>query len=1006
MRKTICIIAAILCCVFLPFTVNAENIDIPEDFEYKTTEDGSCILTGYKGTGEMIIPDGVTEIGRSAFEDRTDIIKVVIPSSVKIIRNRAFDGCENLIEVKFSDGLETICEEAFAYTGIESVIIPDSVTSIESAAFHRCDCKEVNLPDGLTVITESCFEYCTFLEDITFPSKLKKLEDRAFMDCSGAKIVLPEGVTYLGKLSLARVTNIHFPTTITYFADYFMGPPNDLREYRLTTPKYNPAYVVHLGKYGEITYTEQTQEQFMEAVSECYKKKAFIDMSFDGIYEILVLKDNGYGTAYSVSSNSHEKMYVYGDSFKDEIFFGEYDRKLYHLKDKDGREFYFVAAFREDRNYPVKFYTIEYTGYNLRCIDIGGQQLEIYDEKDGKLYFQTVQTIGGRYTMEYDSCTEDKLYEKLKTYADAVVKEYISGFELIAEYNLEPFFDEENPPESLYLGKDKIEVKEYTANEIDYIEIHGKLYYPTENAVSVTLIADGDVVDFEELEKLNDLTSLEIYTNQNTSLAGIEKLEKLCELQLHTCYEGSFTDTESVAKLKNLSVVTLDGDFENIDFLSKCSNLSCIRLFLEAEQDNSYYEPLGKLKNLKLVVLGRSSLDGTVNFSDENVKFISEETEAFLQKHKWDQAVEKAGAETVKSTGYDVELPWASDRIQYSDGVSITVCGQDILYGEPVEGITFEDDILTLNNVEIGTRKEHIGINIEGIDSIKIKLIGENKFNIATAAIRAGNSVTFFGDGSLYSTNKLCTTIDSFNEMYLTFEDRVSVTETKESAYKSVTVNGNASMNSTTIRLGELILCESGTFTAEHCAARNIKLNDNGVLTVTGNPNDNDNYLGAAIRNVNTFYINDNSRAVVSNYHGATIDFYDNNSELIVSNNGILEIKGNVNSEAISHSYYSNEKIVMNGNAVVKITNALVGYYGYNFIINGGSFSCETVEGGVPLLLEKKGFKINGEVISQSYDEYWLIPYEDTNCYSIYADGEFVESFSISVKQAEKTTDN
>lgn len=998
MRKTICIIAAILCCVFLPFTVNAENIDILEDFEYKTTEDGSCILTGYKGTGEMIIPDGVTEIGRSAFEDRTDITKVVIPSSVKIIRNKAFRSCENLTEVEFSDGLETICEDAFAFTGIKSVILPDSVKSIESAAFHRCDCKEVKLPDGLTVITESCFEYCTFLEDITFPSELKKLEDRAFMDCSGAKIVLPEGVTYLGKLSLARVTNIHFPTTITYFADYFMGPPNDFREYRLTTPKYNPAYVVHLGKYGEITYTEQTQEQFMEAVSECYKKKAFIDMSFDGIYEILVLKDNGYGTAYSVSSNSHEKMYVYGDSFKDEIFFGEYDRKLYHLKDKDGREFFFIAAFRHDRNFPAKFHLIEYVGHgNLECIDIGGQQLEIYDEKDGKLYFQTVQTIGDRYTIEYDSCTEDNLYEKLKTYADAVVKEYISDFELVAEYNLEPFFDEENPPESLYLGKDKIEVKEYTANEIDYIEIHGKLYYPTENAVSVTLIADGDVVDFEELEKLDGLTSLEIYTNQSTSLAGIEKLEKLCELQLHTCYEGSFTDTESVAKLKNLSVVTLDGDFENIDYLSRCSNLSCIRLFPEAEQDNSYYEPLGMLKNLKLVVLGRSSLDGTVNFSDENVKFISEETEAFLQKHKWEQAVEKAGAEPVKSNGYEVELPWASDRIQYSDGISITVCGQDILYGEPVEGITFEDDIITIDNVSLGDGKDAVGIDIKGITPVKIKLIGESKININATAVRTDNSsITFFGDGSLYSTGKLCTVSETIQNLALVLEDSVKVTESKESSYGMVTVRDNASMNSTTIKPHSLSLQGNGTLTAEHCAARNIELNDNSVLTATGNPYDNGNYLGAAIRNVNTFHINDNARAVVSNYRGSTFDFYDHNPEIIVSDNGVLEIKGNANSKAIP-----GEKVVMNDNAVVKITGALVGYYGYSFIINGGSFSCEAAEGGVPLLLINNSLKITGEIISRSQDGYSFMKYGDTNCYSIYADGEFVESFSISVKQKE-----
>ncbi len=378
-----------------------------------------------------------------------------------------------------------------------------------------------------------------------------------------------------------------------------------------------------------------------------------------------------------------------------------------------------------------------------------------------------------------------------------------------------------------------------------------------------------------------------------------------------------------------------------------------------------------------------------------------ENTDKAYIEQTQEQAVEKAESKPVKSNGYEVELPWESNKVQYPEGIAITVCGQDILYGEPVEGIAFEDDILIFDNVSVGNGEESTGVELTGFNSIEIKLIGENVFDTA-AAVNGCENITFIGDGSIHSTGKISESNVLVQMVSLDLRDSVKVSEAVKSLYQRIDVYDDAFMTTTDVNSPTICLNGNGTFTAEHCTARNmIQLNDNSVFTVTGNPDDSEPYDSCAIRDVRYLYINDNSRFVASNYCEATIGFTDKDAELVISDNGILEIKGNASSEAISQPLYSDRKVIMNDNAVVKITDALVGFYGYNFIINGGSFSCEAVENGVPFLFEKKGFKINGEVISQSHNEYSLIPYEDTNCYCIYADGEFVESFSISVKQKE-----
>lgn len=72
--------------------------------------------------------------------DTDDIEKVIIPSSVRVLRERAFILCEFLREVVFEPGsrLETIGADCFSECGLVKVVIPRSVREIGSGAFSNC----------------------------------------------------------------------------------------------------------------------------------------------------------------------------------------------------------------------------------------------------------------------------------------------------------------------------------------------------------------------------------------------------------------------------------------------------------------------------------------------------------------------------------------------------------------------------------------------------------------------------------------------------------------------------------------------------------------------------------------------------------------------------------------------------------------------------------------------------------------------------------------------------
>ena len=94
------------------------------------------------------IQNGVTVIGRAAFDDCAGLTSVNISKSVNSIKGKAFYGCKKLTNVNIPDSVTYIGNFAFyGCTGLTSVSIPDSVTFIGNEAFWGCDeLTSVSLP--------------------------------------------------------------------------------------------------------------------------------------------------------------------------------------------------------------------------------------------------------------------------------------------------------------------------------------------------------------------------------------------------------------------------------------------------------------------------------------------------------------------------------------------------------------------------------------------------------------------------------------------------------------------------------------------------------------------------------------------------------------------------------------------------------------------------------------------------------------------------------------------
>ena len=127
---------------------------------------------------KVVIEDGVTSIGNSAFNECISLTSITIPDSVTSIGTYAFSGCRSLTSITIPDSVTSIGAYAFqSCSNLTSITIPDSVTSIGASAFNSCSgLTSITIPDSVTSIGSYAFYNCKNLTTISLSCKssLKK----------------------------------------------------------------------------------------------------------------------------------------------------------------------------------------------------------------------------------------------------------------------------------------------------------------------------------------------------------------------------------------------------------------------------------------------------------------------------------------------------------------------------------------------------------------------------------------------------------------------------------------------------------------------------------------------------------------------------------------------------------------------------------------------------------------------------------------------------------------
>ena len=165
---------------------------------------------------EVVIEDGVTNIGRAAFFGCSNLTSVSIPNTVNRISSYVFWEC----------------------SAISSIVIPNSVEIIDYLAFFRCSgLKSITIPNSVTSIGGFAFEGCSSLVSITIPKSVMSLGNAIFDGCTNLNsLAVEEGnVNYDSRnncnaiietksntlISACNTTVI--PDDVTAFGDYAFG---------------------------------------------------------------------------------------------------------------------------------------------------------------------------------------------------------------------------------------------------------------------------------------------------------------------------------------------------------------------------------------------------------------------------------------------------------------------------------------------------------------------------------------------------------------------------------------------------------------------------------------------------------------------------------------------------------------------------------------------------------------------------------------------------------------
>lgn len=191
-------------------------------------ETGDLAFFACKNIKKVTLGEGVEKVSRSCFNYCEALETVVKPSSLKVIDEIAFQGCTALKSFDLS-GITTIGYRAFAGSGLTTVTIPASVTSMGESAFLDCEAMTTAVfAASVEDLPNATFSMCFGLKSIDIQAKIKRVKNSAFYRCTSLEaLVLPDSCFKIEQHALFGVTSMKTVTILNktdkFYLDYYAG---------------------------------------------------------------------------------------------------------------------------------------------------------------------------------------------------------------------------------------------------------------------------------------------------------------------------------------------------------------------------------------------------------------------------------------------------------------------------------------------------------------------------------------------------------------------------------------------------------------------------------------------------------------------------------------------------------------------------------------------------------------------------------------------------------------
>lgn len=139
------------------------------------------------------------------------------PNTITKIEPGAFCDAPHLSELTIPEIMHEIQDYTFAFADIDKVILHNQVTSIGRHAFENAKINSIILPDTLKTIEDEAFMNCHLLQEIILPKTIKSIGKKVFMDCHLLTSVrIPEGISALDGTfkNCLLLTQVYIPDSV------------------------------------------------------------------------------------------------------------------------------------------------------------------------------------------------------------------------------------------------------------------------------------------------------------------------------------------------------------------------------------------------------------------------------------------------------------------------------------------------------------------------------------------------------------------------------------------------------------------------------------------------------------------------------------------------------------------------------------------------------------------------------------------------------------------------